>query len=243
MRVLIIGTGNMGRGIATRLVAGGNEITLFDIDTAKAEALATELGGTASGARVATAETPGEAVPASDVVILASWYGPNLEVARQLGAALDGKVVVDISNPLNETYDGLATKPGTSAAENIAAVLPAGAKLLKAFNTTFAGTLVAGQVAGQPLDVFIAGDDQGAKETLARLARGGGLNPVDVGPLARARELEALGFLGISLQGPLGTGFMSGWKLLMPAAGPPDVLTRDRRDTAVRLRSAGGRAR
>lgn len=220
MRVLIIGAGNMGRGIATRLVAGGHELTLFDVDPAKSEALATELGGTTpGGARVALAETPAEAVPGSDVVILASWYGANLDVARQLGAALDGKVVVDISNPLNETFDGLVTAPGTSAAEQIRAVLPGGAKLVKAFNTTFAGTLVAGQVAGQPLDVFIAGDDAGAKDTVATLARGGTLNPVDVGPLVRARELEALGFLGISLQGPLGTGFHSGWKLLMPAAG------------------------
>lgn len=220
MRVLIIGAGNMGRGIATRLAAGGNEITLFDVDPAKSEALATELGGaTPGGARVAVAETPGEAVPASDVVILASWYGANLDVARQLGAALDGKVVVDISNPLNDTYDGLVTEPGTSAAENIRAALPAGARLVKAFNTTFAGTLVAGEVAGQPLDVFVAGDDAGAKQSVATLVRGGGLTPVDVGPLVRARELEALGFLGISIQQPLGTGFMSGWKLLVPAQG------------------------
>ena len=220
MRVLIIGAGNMGRGIATRLAAGGREITLFDVDPAKSEALSTELGGaTPGGAHVAVAETPGVAVPASDVVVLASWYGANLDVARQLGPALDGKVVVDISNPLNETYVGLVTAPGTSAAETIRAARPVGAMLVKAFNTTFAGTLVAGQVAGQPLDVFIAGDDEGARQTVAALVRGGGLTPVDVGPLVRARELEALGFLGISLQGRLGTGFMSGWKLLMPAQG------------------------
>ena len=221
MRVLIIGAGNMGRGIATRLAAGGNEITLYDVDAAKAAALATELGGaTRGGARVAVAGTPAEAVPASDVVILASWYGSNLDVARQLGAALDGKVVVDISNPLNDSYDGLVTEPGTSAAETIRAELPNGAQVVKAFNTTFAGTLVAGHVAGQPLDVFIAGDDAPAKEAVATLVRDGGLDPVDVGPLARARELEALGFLGISLQGPLGTGFMSGWKLVRPHGGP-----------------------
>lgn len=220
MRVLIIGAGNMGRGIATRLIAGGNAITLYDVDPAKTEALATELGGTTpGGARVAIAETPADGVPASDVVILASWYGSNLDVARKLGSALAGKVVVDISNPLNDSYDGLVTTPGTSAAEAIRAELPAETMLVKAFNTTFAGTLVAGQVAGQPLDVFIAGDDARAKETVATLVRGGGLNPVDVGPLARARELEALGFLGISLQGPLGTVFMSGCKLLMPAEG------------------------
>lgn len=213
MRVLIIGAGNMGRGIAIRLVAGKNEITLHDVDSSKAEALAGELGR-----NVTVTKAPGDAVEASDVVILASWYAANLDVARQLGSALDGKVVVEISNPLNETYDGLVTQPGTSAAESIREVLPASAKLVKGFNTTFAGTLVEGKAAGQPLDVFLAGDDAEAKAKVASLVRGGGLNPVDAGPLARARELEALALLGISLQGPLGTGFMSGWKLLLPTA-------------------------
>ena len=113
--------------------------------------------------------------------------------------------------------DGLVTPPGTSAAETIRAALPAGAKVVKAFNTTFAPTLVAGQVAGQPLDVFIAGDDQRAKDAVAALARGGGLNPIDVGALERARQLEALGFLGITLQQRLGTNFGTAWKLVMPA--------------------------
>lgn len=217
MRVLIIGSGNMGRGIATRLLAGGNDLTLFDIDGKAAERLAAELGAMAGAGGIAVAQSPAEALPASEVVILASWYGANLELARQLAADLDGKVVVDISNPLNEKYDGLVTRPGTSAAETIRAVLPAGAKLVKAFNTTFAPTLVEGNVADVPLDVFLAGDDPAARDTVAALVRGGGLNPVDVGPLMRARELEALGFLGISLQARLGTGFRTGWKLLMPA--------------------------
>ncbi|MDB4887107.1 MAG: reduced coenzyme oxidoreductase [Gemmatimonadetes bacterium] len=220
MRVLIIGTGNMGRAIAIRLAGGGNELTLFDIDAAKPEAIASELGGTRpGGARIAIAETPSEAVPASDVVILASSYAANLEVARMLGAELEGKIVIDISNPLNERFDDLVTDPGSSAAETIRATLPKGARFVKAFNTTFAGTLVAGQVAGQPLDVFIAGDDGDARRSVAALVRSGGLNAVDVGGLQRARQLEALGFLGIILQGHLGTGFMSGWKLLMPEQG------------------------
>jgi 8-hydroxy-5-deazaflavin:NADPH oxidoreductase len=215
VRVLIIGAGNMGRGIATRLLAGGNEITFFDVDPAKSEALASELGGTRpGGAKVAIAETPGEAVPRSDVVILASYYGANVETAKLLGAELDGKVVVDISNPLNKTFDGLVTPPGTSAAETIRAALPAGAKVVKAFNTTFAPTLVAGQVAGQPLDVFIAGDDEDAKATVAQLAKDGGLHPIDAGPLKRARELEAAGFLHMALQNALGTGFGSALRII-----------------------------
>ena len=218
MNVLIIGAGNMGRGIATRLANSNATLIIHDVDAAKAEALATELGSSIGGSRVRVTTAPATAVATSDIVILASWYAVNLETARTLGAALAGKIVVDISNPLNENYDGLVTEPGTSAAETIRAVLPADTKILKAFNTTFAGTLVAGDVAGQPLDVFIAGDNDSAKTTLAELVRAGGLNPVDVGALERARQLEALGFLGITLQFRLNTGFGTAWKLVLPAA-------------------------
>jgi predicted dinucleotide-binding enzyme len=93
-----------------------------------------------------------------DIVVLALWYGTNKEVARQLGDKLNGKVVVDIANPLNSSYDNLATAPDSSSAEEVAKAAP-GAKVVKAFNTTYAGTLRAGQVDGQPLDIWIAGDD------------------------------------------------------------------------------------
>jgi 8-hydroxy-5-deazaflavin:NADPH oxidoreductase len=128
-----------------------------------------------------------------------------------LGDKLAGKVVVDIANPLNETFDGLTTAPGTSAAEEVAASAPPGARVVKAFFTTLSSTLVEGQVAGQPLDVFIAGDDE---ETVAQIVRDGGLRAIDVGPLERARQLEGLGFLGITLQQPLGLYFQSAWKLI-----------------------------
>lgn len=216
MRTLIIGTGNMGRGIATRLLAGGHQVTLYNKTPDEAHALAGQLSGSAKAARVTVATDAAEAAQASEVVILAAPYEANVEVARELGRALDGRVVVDISNPLNATYDGLVTPPGTSAAETIREVLPRGAKLVKAFNTTFAGTLVAGAVAGQPLDVFIAGDDETAKAKVATLVRDGGLNPIDAGALERARQLEALGLLGITLQGRLNTGFGTAWKLVLP---------------------------
>lgn len=105
--------------------------------------------------------------------------------------------------------DGLVTPPGISSAEETAALVPAETPVVKAFNTTFGNTLVAGQVAGQELDVLIAGDDDQAKETVADLVASGGLRPIDVGPLRRARQLEHLGFLHISLQDRLGTGFGS----------------------------------
>ena len=211
MNILIIGTGNMGRGIATRALAGRNAVTVYDDDGAKAQALAAELG-------TAVAGDPRDAIAASDIVVIATPYAASLEVARRLGPALAGKVVVDISNPLNDTYSDLVTAPGTSAAEEIEKLLPASAKLVKAFNTTFAPTLVTGQVTGQSLDVFLAGDDDAAKATVAAFVEAGGLTAIDAGPLERARQLEALGFLGIQLQFRLNTGFGTAWKLVRPAA-------------------------
>jgi predicted dinucleotide-binding enzyme len=121
---------------------------------------------------------------------------------------------VDITNPLNTAYDDLATLPGSSAAEEIPRMVPAGAKVVKAFNTVFAGTLTTGQVADQPLNVFIAGDDAEAKTLLVNLIRAGSMRPIDVGPLRRARQLEGIALLHITLQGTLGTNWMSAVKIL-----------------------------
>lgn len=217
MNVLIIGTGNMARGISTRLLAGGHEIALYNPDPADAEALAAELRSAGSG-RVRVAEELREGIRANEIVILASWYAVNLQTAEEQADVLDGKIVIDISNPVNETYDALLTEGGPSAAENIQGALTGGAKVVKAFNTTFAGTLVTGKVAGQTLDVFLAGDDDDAKRTVATLIRSGGLNVIDAGGLERARQLEGLGFLGITLQPRLDTGFGTAWKLVLPQA-------------------------
>jgi hypothetical protein len=148
------------------------------------------------------------------VVVLAVWYDTNLEIAKQLGAKLAGKVVVDIANPLNATYDGLATAPDSSSAEDLARVVAPGAKVVKAFNTTFAGALLAGQVGGQPLDVFIAGDDAGAKSKVAQLVRDGGMRAIDTGPLSRSRQIEGMQLLQIVLQPELGTNWGSAIKIL-----------------------------
>jgi len=215
MNITIFGAGNMGRGISHRLVAGGNALTIVDTNPEAAETLVNELKGVAKkGATVHMATM--DNVELGDVVVLAVQYGINLELGKKLGKKLDGKVVVDIANPLNQTFDGLATAPGSSSAEELAKVVSSGAKVLKAFNTTFAGTLVAGNVGGTPLDVYIAGDDDAAKKTLSKLVSDGGLVAVDVGPLQRARELESLGFLGITLQMRHNWGFATGWKLIRP---------------------------
>jgi len=212
MNVTIIGAGNMGRGIGTRAVAGGHSVTFVDANPEVAAKAAADVKAAAkNGATVSSASLDAEL---GDVVVLAVWYGTNIEIAKQLGAKLAGKVVVDIANPLNATYDGLATALDSSSAEDLAKAVAAGAKVVKAFNTTFAGTLLAGSVAGQPLDVFIAGDDADAKSKVSQLVTDGGMRAIDAGPLHRARQIEAMQLLHITLQGTLGANWGSAIKIL-----------------------------
>jgi predicted dinucleotide-binding enzyme len=206
MDITIIGTGNMARGIATRALAGGNNVTLVGHSADSARALAAELSGDVQTGAV------GDPIN-GEVVVLAIPYGATDDVLGCYDNKLAGKVVVDITNPVDfSTFSPLNVEAG-SAAQEIAQKAP-GAKVVKAFNTTFASTLVEGQVAGQPLDVLIAADDDKAKSTVSEVIEAGGLRAVDAGPLARAHELEALGYLHMTLQQPLGTGFGSAVKFL-----------------------------
>ena len=207
MKVTIVGAGNMGRGVGTRAVAGGHQVEIVDHDPDEARELAKDLGGSAT-ALEAGAPFSGE------VVVFAVYYPGIKDAVRQYADQLAGKVVVDITNPVDtQTWDSLATAPGSSSAEETQQLVPQGTPVVKAFNTTFAGTLVAGQVDGQQLDVLIAGDDEAAKLKVAQLASDGGLRPVDVGPLRRAQQLEQLGFLHIAVQQPRNLGFASAIKL------------------------------
>jgi NADPH-dependent F420 reductase len=209
-RVTIVGAGNMGRGIGMRAVAGGHQVEILDRDPAEAQQLAKDLGDSA------TALDPGTPF-GGEVVVFAVYYPGIKDAVQEYADQLPGKVVVDITNPVDtQTWDRLATPPGTSSAEEVQQLVPQGTPVVKAFNTTFALTLVAGEVDGQQLDVLIAGDDGAAKQTVSQLASDGGLRPIDVGPLNRARQLEQLGFLHISLQQPLDLGFGSAVKLVMP---------------------------
>jgi NADPH-dependent F420 reductase len=172
--VSIIGTGNMGQAIAALAAKGGNSV---------------ELIGSADTDKQVT----------GDVVVLAVYYPAVADVLAARGESLAGKVVVDITNPLDlTTFDSLTVPADSSAAAEIAAALPR-SRVLKAFNTTFAGTLAAGSVGPLPTTVLIAGDDADAKALLAGIVTAGGLRAVDAGSLRRARELEALGFLQLTL--------------------------------------------
>jgi len=228
MIVTIVGAGRLAEGIAVRALAGGCTLRLADAEPGKADALASRLRARPpqlrrprpGGGVEAATDVAGLAglLAGADVVVLAVPYPEGRRVASEQGAAMAGLTVVDTCNPVDfSTFDTLLTSPGMSAAEEIArevaAVTPA-AHVVKAFNTTFAATLAAGQAAGLPLDVFLAGDDGAAKEAVAALVRSGGMRPVDVGPLRRARELEAFQLLHMTLQGPLGLDWGSALKLL-----------------------------
>lgn len=206
MEIGIIGTGNMARGIGTLALHAGHDVTFYGTKRENAQQLAGELSGSAKAAAV------GDPLE-GDVVVLAVWYPVTREVVERYGDALDEKVVVDISNPVNtETFERIVPDAG-SGAEEVAAAAP-GARVVKAFNTTFAGTVAAGEVSGQPLDVLIASDDDEAKKTVASVAEDGGLRAVDAGPLERARELEAAGYLHMVVQEGLGTGYGSALRIV-----------------------------
>jgi 8-hydroxy-5-deazaflavin:NADPH oxidoreductase len=172
--VSIIGAGSMGQAIAGIATKGGNTVELFnqaDVDKA------------ATG----------------DIVVLAVPYPAVADVIATRGDQLVDKIVVDITNPLNfETFDSLVVPADSSATAEIAAALPH-SRVLKAFNTTFAGTLAAGTVGPVPTTVLIAGDDADAKTLLAGVITAGGVRATDAGTLSRARELEAFGFLQLTL--------------------------------------------
>lgn len=208
MKITIIGAGNMGRGIGMRAVAGGNEVEIIDRNPEDGRALADELG---SGA---TAVEPGGEI-GGEVVVLAVYFASITEAVEQYRDGLQGKVVLEISLPVDwESMDRLVVPPDSSAAEETQKLLPGGTPVVKAFTTNFARTLESGEKNGSPLDVFIAGDDDGAKQKVALLVEGGGMRPIDVGPLRRARQIEHAAFLQVSAQEPLGSGFASALKIL-----------------------------
>ena len=172
--ITIFGQGNMGQAIASVFNSGGHEV-----DFVGKEGLTKRAG---------------------DIVVLAVPYNAIASILEANKAALAGKILVDISNPINfENMDELLTPAGSSAAEEIAKLIPE-ARVVKAFNTNFAATIAAKQVAGkEKTTVQLASADQEAKKILAGYIQEGGLDTIDAGELKRARELEAMGFLQITL--------------------------------------------
>lgn len=187
--ISIIGLGNMARALGTFAIAGGNTVEVIGRDPAKANDLASALGQGATTAAFG-------AVPAGGIVILAVPYTSAAQIVRQYGDALSGKVIVDPTNTFNrDGFTGLVAPAGSSAAQEIAEVAPAGASVVKAFNTVFGHVLAARKAGDGPLDVFIAGDDAGAKARVSAFIENIGLRPLDVGGLVMAQWLEGAALL------------------------------------------------
>ena len=190
--ISIIGSGSMAAAIGGRAVRAGHTVEVMTRDPAKAKALAERLG---SGATTGTFR----AAPAGEIVILAVPYSAVLDVVKQYGEALAGKLLVDITNPVAPDLTSFVTPTQSFGAQEIAKAAPGDALIIKAFNTQFSQVLAAGSFAGHSLDVFLAGNDAQAKSRISAFVESLGLRPLDVGPLSMARTLEHVCLLSLGL--------------------------------------------
>lgn len=213
MKIAIIGAGNVGRALATSMTRAGHQVVISARDVEHAGAVAAATGSQA-------AASSAEAATQADVVVLAIPFASVREVVDEIRDAVVGKPVVDVTNRMSFGPDGAETDTTSSNAEEIADLLP-GANVVKAFNTLFASNQSDPMAESVPLDGYVAGDDATAKTRVLELVDSMGLNPVDVGPLARARQLEGLAFLNITLNMTHGGSWQSGWKLIGAPTGIP----------------------
>lgn len=187
--ITIFGNGNMGSAIAGVLARGGASIQHID---------STQRDASLSG----------------DLVILAVPHAALADIADAYASQLTGRTVVDITNPVDfATFDALVVPVGSSAAAELQKILPA-AKVVKAFNTNFAATLASGTVGDDTTTVLVAGDDAEAKASLIAAVEAGGLAAIDAGSLARAHELEAVGFLQLTLAAAEKIGWSAGFAVV-----------------------------
>jgi predicted dinucleotide-binding enzyme len=206
MNITIVGAGNMGSALAKLLVSAGHQVKITSRDAAKARAAVAAAPGT-----VAVAAR--DALAGSDIVVLATRYADAVPALRSLGS-LDGKIVLDMTNPLTADYMGLTVGLNSSAAEEIAKAVP-GAQIVKAFNTVFAQVLNSGPhfAGGQVVPVYIAADSEPAKHSAKTLIESIGFKAIDAGSLKNARYLEPLGGLNVyfGYGAGRGTGIAPTW--------------------------------
>ena len=209
MKFAIIGSGNVGSAISRAVTDAGHEAVVAGPSEDGLRKLADEV-------QVATTNSNVEAVSGADVVVLAVPFAAVDGVVSGLRDELAGKIVIDVTNPLAPDLSGLMTD-GTSGAELVAKAAP-GARVVKAFNTVFAGNQATASVDGTQLDGFVASDDADAKQTVMDLLAAIGFRPIDVGGLSVARYLEGMGFINIALNARNDWSWQSGWKLVGPLA-------------------------
>ena len=199
MNVAIIGPGNMGLGIAKLLAEKGKAVSLVHKDLDVAVRLAAEIGETVEGKESVTA------VRDADIVILSTPF-EAVETALQSAGDLTDKIVVDITNPITPDYMALTIGHTTSAAEEIAKMVP-DAHIVKAFNTVFWQALPFEVRRNAPsVQVLLASDHADAKEVVSTLIKELEFDPIDAGPLSNARFIEPIGEMNIHFGYALGWG-------------------------------------
>jgi 8-hydroxy-5-deazaflavin:NADPH oxidoreductase len=213
MKIAIIGAGSVGKALATSFERAGHDVIIASRDPEDAGAVAL-----ATGARVAA--TNAAAAAEAELVVLAVPFSSAAEIAHEIEDEVAGKPIVDATNRMSFGAAGPEIDTSSSNAEDLAALLP-DAHVVKAFNTLLASKQVDPTSAGVDLDGYVAGDDASAKALVLELVASIGLHPVDVGPLSRARQLEGLAFLNISLNVANGGAWQSGWKLIDAPTGQP----------------------
>ena len=207
MKVVIIGAGNVGSALARASKEAGHDVVVAARSEDKLDALVEELGVEKAGSNL-------QAVRDADVVVLAVSFPEIDGLLAEVGVALEGKVVIDPTNPVKADLSGRAFED-TSGAEIIQEKVPR-ARVVKAFNTVFASKQADPVQDGTPIDGLVAGDDADAKDAVLDLLAKIGYRPIDVGPLSAARYLEGLQFLNISLNAANGWPWQSSWKLVGP---------------------------
>ena len=205
MRIAVIGAGNVGSGFSRAAVAAGHDVVIAAAHPEKAQAVAAEVGAQAAESNAAAAQ-------GAQVVVLAVPAAEAPGIAAEV--APSGAVIVDATNPLNATFDGLAIE-GISGAEAVQAAAGS-TPVVKAFNTVFASRYAGPTEQGAPLTLLVAGNDAGAKSTVAELGTSLGFAPLDAGSLRVARTLEELAFLNITLNA--GKGWV--WQNHFQVVGP-----------------------
>lgn len=212
--IAIIGaSGNMGSAIAKSLAKSSYRLLLFGKEENKLKSIYKEIK---TGNKLADAEIIGCEADASweaDIIIAAVPFAAEKDIAEKIKQVATGKIVISISNPLNETYTGLVTDGNTSAAEELQKLLPH-SKVIKAFNTTFAGDFSQPVIEGKTIDAFIAGNDEEALETVYDVVKSAGFNPIKAGALVISRTLENMQALLIQLNMKNNYNWVAGWKIL-----------------------------
>lgn len=211
--IAVIGaTGNMGSAISKNLSKGNYRLLLCANDKEKLQSLTTDIKKEAT-AEVESLDCTVNASWEADIIIVAVPYQAEKAVAEKIKQVANQKIVVSISNPLNDSYNGLLTASDTSAAEELQKLLP-NSKVVKAFNTTFAADFSTPVIAGKQVDAFVVGNDTEAVEIVSDLVKTADFNPIVAGDLSVSRTLENMALLLISLTMKYNYNWLAGWKIL-----------------------------